>query len=110
MEAQRKSILNELPEHNSEIVEFCKVVSVKEKDAIFYLTDLTQPEKERVIEWLDVYGFEYNTKELISILNVVYPDLAKYLSPYRYKNEFLNQYFSDYKYQKVINKIIPSFE
>lgn len=108
--SQRKSILNELPEHNSEIVEFCKVVSVKEKDAIFYLTDLTQPEKERVIEWLDVYGFEYNTKELIPILNVVYPDLAKYLSPYRYKNEFLNQYFSDYKYQKVINKIIPSFE
>lgn len=34
------------------------------------------------IEWLDVYGFENNNKELISILNIVYPDLAKYLSPY----------------------------
>lgn len=108
--SQRKSILNELPEFNSEIVEFCKVVSVKEKDAIYYLTDLTQPEKERIIEWLDVYGFEYNNKELISILNIVYPDLAKYLSPYRYKNEFLDQYFSNYKYQKVINRIMPSFE
>lgn len=108
--SQRKSILNELPEFNSEIVEFCKVVSVKEKDAIYYLTDLTQPEKERIIEWLDVYGFEHNNKELISILNIVYPDLAKYLSPYRYKNEFLDQYFSNYKYQKVINRIMPSFE
>ena len=108
--SQRKSILNELPEFNSEIVEFCKVVSVKEKEAIYYLTDLTQPEKERIIEWLDVYGFEYNNKELISILNIVYPDLAKYLSPYRYKNEFLDQYFSNYKYQKVINRIMPSFE
>lgn len=108
--SQRKSILNELPEFNSEIVEFCKVVSVKEKDAIYYLTDLTQPEKERIIEWLDVYGFEYNNKELTSILNIVYPDLAKYLSPYRYKNEFLDQYFSNYKYQKVINRIMPSFE
>ena len=102
MEAQRKSILNELPEHNSEIVEFCKVVSVKEKDAIFYLTDLTQPEKERVIEWLDVYGFEYNTKELISILNVVYPDLAKYLSPYRYKNEFAYNVDNEVDFENMV--------
>ena len=107
---QRKAILKELPKHSSEVVELCKVVSVKEKDAIYYLTDITQPEKERIIEWLDVYGYEYDTSELLSILRIVYPDLAKYLSPFRYKNDFLNKYFSEYKYQKVINKILPSFE
>ena len=36
--------------------------------------------------------------------------MAEYLSTYRFKNELLDSYFSNYKYQKAINKILPSFE
>ena len=48
--------------------------------------------------------------ELAGILRNIYPDLADYLSAYRFKNELLDTYFESYKYQKTINKILPSFE
>ena len=46
----------------------------------------------------------------MGILKRVYPDLFAYLQPYRFRNELLDNYFQDYKYQKVINKILPEFE
>ena len=107
---ERKEILKFYVHYLNEAVDFCKVISSKQEDAIYYLTDLTQPEKEKVIAWLDVYGNKYSTNELISILNVIFPDLAAYLSHYRFNKELLNIYFEHYKYQKVINKILPSFE
>ena len=107
---ERKDILRAYKSFLNESVDFCKVVSSKQEDAIYYLTDLTQPEKEKVIDWLDVYGNKYTTAELIKILSVVFPDMASYLSTYRFKKDLLNTYFEQYKYQKVINKILPSFE
>lgn len=107
---ERKDILKSYKSFLNEAVDFCKVVSSKQEDAIYYLTDLTQPEKEKVIDWLDRYGNKYSTAELINILNVVFPDIAAYLSTYRFKKDLLNTYFEQYKYQKVINKILPSFE
>lgn len=107
---ERKEILKSYKSFLNEAVDFCKVVSSKQEDAIYYLTDLTQPEKEKVVDWLDVYGSKYTTVELIRILSVVFPDLAAYLSTYRFKKDLLNTYFEQYKYQKVINKILPSFE
>lgn len=108
--AERKEILKYFINDLNDIVAFCKVISVKDKSAIYYLTDLTQPEKEKIIEWLDTYGSGYTASELTSILSTVYPDLADYLSVYRFKNTLLDNYFEDYKYQKIINKILPSFE
>lgn len=29
--------------------------------------------------------------------------------PFRFKNELLDTYFQDYKYQKIINKLLPEF-
>lgn len=107
---QRKELIRNLKTPLSEVVDYCKVLSVKGEDAIYYLTDLTQPEKERIISWLDTYGEHYSTKQLIEILRAVYPDLANYLSQFRFKNAFLDSYFETYKYQKVVNKILPSFE
>ncbi len=108
--AERKEILKSFIDSLSETVDFCKVLSVKEEAAVYYLTDLTRPEKEKVIEWLDAYGERYTTAKLIKILQNVYPDLSDYLSNFRFKNELLDGYFESYKYQKVINKILPSFE
>ena len=108
--SERKEILKGFVDSLEEVVDFCKVISVKEESAIYYLTDLTQPEKERIIEWLDAYGQGYSISELASILHIIYPDLADYLSSYRFKNKLLDSYFESYKYQKTINKILPSFE
>lgn len=107
---QRKALIRGLTDALPEIVDFCKVLSVKGEDAIYYLTDLTQPEKERVIAWLDTYGANYTSEELCSILKTVYPDLAGYLSSFRFHSELLDHYFACYKYQKVINRILPAFE
>ncbi len=93
-----------------ETIDFCKILSTKGEDEIYYLTDLTQPEKEKIIKWLSNYGVKYSKDELVSILMNVYPDLAYYLSSYRYRNEFLNTYFENYKYQKITNRILPSFD
>lgn len=107
---ERKEILRDYGNiFLSEIIDYCKFVSTKQEKAIYYLTDLTKPEKEKVIEWLDAYGCNYSVEQLESILKSVYPDLAAYLSKYRFKDELLDNYFEEYKYQKVINKILPSF-
>lgn len=108
--AERKDILKGFVDALDEIVDYCKVLSVKEENAIHYLTDLTQPEKERVIEWLSSYGQNFTVAELSAVLREVYPDLADYLSAFRFKNGLLDKYFESYKYQKAINKILPSFE
>lgn len=107
---QRKELLRYFCDALSEVIDYCKVLSVEGENAIYYLTDLTKPEKERVISWLDVYGEHYSAKQLSSILSRVYPDLASYLSDYHFKNNLLDSYFKTYKYQKIINKILPSFE
>lgn len=107
---ERKEILRFYTKYLSEIMDFCKVVSTKQEEAVYYLTDLTKPEKEKVIEWLDTYGHNYSADQLSLILKNVYPDLADYLSKYRFKNELLDNYFEAYKYQKLINRILPSFE
>lgn len=107
---ERKEILKDYLKYLNEVVDFCKIVSSKQENAIYYLTDLTQPEKEKVIEWLDIYGHKYTTHQIVEILSVVYPDLAAYLTTYRFKSKLLNTYFEAYKYQKVINKVLPSFE
>ena len=107
---QRKELLRHFKNALPEIIDYCKVLSVKGEDAIYYLTDLSQPEKERVIAWLDTYGESYSLKQLTSMLSIIYPDLASYLSCFRYKNNLLDSYFEKYKYQKVINRILPSFE
>lgn len=107
---QRKELIRMIKNTLPMTIDFCKVLSVKGENAIFYLTDLTQPEKEKIIAWLDTYGSNYTQEELISILTNVYPDLAKYLSKFRFQNELLDSYFERYKYQKVVNCIFPSFE
>lgn len=108
--AERKEFLANYANYLGEAVDFCKIASAKQENAIYFLTDVTQPEREKIIEWLDVYGSKYDSSQLIHILEKVYPDLAAYLSNYRFKKEFLDNYFEKYKYQKVINKVLPDFK
>lgn len=57
----------------------------------------------------DASSIEKAVTYLENILSKVYPALYQYLLPYRFGNALLDQYFQDYKYQKVINKILPEF-
>lgn len=107
---ERKEILKYFLTYLNEAVDYCKVVSSKQENAIYYLTDITAPEKEKIIDWLGVYGNKYTADELASICKRIYPDISAYLSVYRFKNELLDNYFERYKYQKVVNKLLPSFE
>ena len=107
---ERKELLRSFNYALPEVVDYCKVLSTKGEEAIHYMTDLSQLERERIIAWLDRYGNNYSSEELASILKEVYPDLASYLSIFRFDNALLDSYFRVYKYQKVINHILPSFE
>ena len=106
----RKNLIMQIGNPSAELTSYCKVVVAKEKNAIFYLTDNSVQEKETIFALLDQYGSTYKREELTAILEKVYPDLYAYLQPYRFKNDFLDKYFQDYKYQKIINKVLPEFE
>lgn len=106
---RRKAILSAIGNHGSEVADFCKIVLSKEREAIYYLTDNTMQEKELTFLLLDKYGLEYAPSELSQILKTVYPDLYYYLEPYHFKNDLLDRYFQDYKYQKLINQVLPEF-
>ena len=106
---ERKHLLQLLDKSDVDIADYCKWVLSKGKDAIYYLTDMTVTETNMIFRLLNDYGKEYSRTELSEILKHIYPDLYQYLLPYDYKNTMLNNYFADYKYQKVINFIIPEF-
>lgn len=106
----RKILLNQIGNPSAELTAYCKVVVGKGKNAIYYLTDNTEQEREAIFSFLDQYGAEFKRDELMGILKRVYSDLFAYLQPYRFRNDLLDNYFQDYKYQKVINKILPEFE
>ncbi len=106
----RKIVLEQMGNPSSELTSYCKVVFSKGINTICYLTDNTQKEQETIFAFLDQYGLEMDRNKLMDILSRVYPALYQYLLPYRFRNALLDQYFQDYKYQKVINKILPEFE
>ncbi len=103
----RKALLNALENPDAPLVEFCKLVRSKNRLAIYYLTDNTQREKELLFSLIAEY--QYPSSELTPILKTVYPALYSYLQPFHFKEDLLNNYFQDYKYQKVINTISPEF-
>lgn len=106
----RKTVLQQMDNPSAELTSYCKIVFSKGALAICYLTDNTQKEQETIFAFLDKYGLDIDRKKLMEIIAKVYPELYSYLLPFRFGNDLLDQYFQDYKYQKVINKILPEFE
>lgn len=106
----RKSLISYLKNSTDELREYCNLVHIKGRDAIYYLTDNTQKEKELILQLLDQYADSYTKEEIYEALKLIYPALYQYLSPYHFKNNLLDNYFQNYKYQKVINHIFPEFD
>lgn len=107
--AERKSLLQNIGDIAS-AVDFCEYVEIKEAEAIYYLTDLTPNEKEKIFAYIDRYSDTLNDSELLDILKTIYYDLYLYLQPYRFNIGNLDSYFQQYKMQKVRNTIYPEFE
>jgi hypothetical protein len=105
----RKQLLRQIGDSLEEVSMYCKRAYGEGKDEIYYLTDNTQQEKEEIFSYLDRFGTDIEKENLMEILEHVYPDLYEYLQPYEFNNELLNDYFNEYKYQKVINKLFPEF-
>lgn len=105
----RKKILSEIHD-DSVFYTYCNLVPYKEENAIYYLTDNNDMEKKKIIEIIDKYKDKFTKQKLLSILQHVYKDLYDYLTDYNYGDEFLSNYFNDYKYLKVINCLTSEFK
>lgn len=107
--AERKEFLK-IVNASSSAADFCEYIDYKGSAAIYYLTDLTTVEKEKIFAWIDRYCNEISDNDLMDILKNIYHDLYSYLQPYRFNEALLDGYFTKYKMQKVRNVIYPDFE
>lgn len=108
--SERKQLLEAWGKNAKEINDYCNIVKSKGEDIIYFLTDITEEEKQLIFEYLDKNADDSNEKEILEILKNIYPDLFYYLSPFWFDNHLLDEYFQKYKYQKVANKIFPEFK
>ena len=108
---ERKHVIIALGSPDAEIADYCTMVKIKGKDALYYLTDLSKREKDQIFENLALYSDEIGRDNIMGALRHVYPALFSYLQAYRFNvpGLDLDKYFQEYKYQKVINKILPNF-
>ena len=105
----RKALLNQMEVSDDEVLDYCRYIKCKKRDALYYLTDSHRLEKELILECIADYSGSFSYDELRSVLQHIYPDLYAYLMPYKFNATLLNQYFEDYKFCKLENRITPEF-
>lgn len=118
MYVSRKRILDALPENLPMLTLYCQRTGKYEKNAVYYLTDASEEEEREFLRCLSIY--DYSEKELLEITNRAFPELYKYLLPFRFTGanmlvpsndaglrEEITQYFQAYKQQKLTNRIWP---
>jgi hypothetical protein len=101
----RKDILKDLEESNV-LHDYVLATIEKGKDRVYYLTDNTILEKHAIIESLD------GATTIPTTLTKIYPALSEYLNDFKFKcvnAELLTKYFSEYKRQKLTNRISDDF-
>lgn len=102
--SDRKRLIRSFPE--SDIAIFVHENSIDPTESIYRYTDNTQLEREGIIRWVSKYGY---IKDIANI----YPALAQYLESYTFDcgklSDELTTYFTEYKLQKVTNRIYPDF-
>lgn len=117
---ERKHLIERLPENLSQIQEYCNHIGQFDKDAIYYLTDLT--DKERLLFLKHLSKYNYETKELRDVCRVNFPEIYTYMQEFVFTKNNMNipsgdvslhksitDYFNEYKLQKLTNKIHPGF-
>ena len=117
---ERKQLLKNLPPNISLIEKYCDRLGKYEKNAIFYLTDLSDKEKFQFVQLLGSYN--YTSAELQRAINIFSKNLSLYIQDFIFDfantklpeseinfAEELTAYFKEYKIQKLTNRIHENF-
>lgn len=118
--AERKHILDTIPENLPYIDNYCDLVGKHEKYAIYYLTAGSEREMYELVKCLSMY--EYSKKEISEVLQKGFSDIYLYMQPFSFDvlntrlpdsdNSLrgdLTNYFTQYKQQKLTNRIFDDF-
>lgn len=118
--SERKRMIDMLPENLLLQDIFCSKIGIHQKNAIYYLTDASEKEKLEFMKCLDMY--DYSETELLEITETAFPMIYSYLQKFTFNaantklpagedslRDILTKYFTDYKYQKLTNRIYPDF-
>ena len=117
---ERKKLVEKIPNINNLLRDYCNHVGQFEKDAVWYLTDLTDNERLSFLVFINKY--DYSNEEITSVTELAFPEIHSYLSKFSFtayntavpSNDGaiysqLTEYFDEYKMQKLRNKINPEF-
>lgn len=118
--AERKRILDTIPENLPYIDDYCDQIGMHEKYAVCYLTAASERERYELVKSLSIY--DYSEDELGTILKNGFPDIYCYMQPFAFdvintklpdtdnllRGE-LTAYFAQYKQQKLTNRIFDDF-
>lgn len=73
---------------------------------LYYLTDNTSEEREKIIQ---IFLENNNVNYFNEVLKLVYDKFRLYLKEYEFDSLDLKNYFREYKFQKISNKVSPQF-
>lgn len=102
--SERKELIRDFTE--PDIAEFIIKNRKNLSESIYNLTDTTLVEREEIIAWVSQNGF-------IEEIAAIYPALNFYLKKFIFNcgdlSDLLTNYFTDYKEQKISNKLKTEF-
>lgn len=118
--AERKRILDSIPENLPYIDDYCDQIGMHEKYAVCYLTAASERERYELVKSLSIY--DYSEDEIGTVLKNGFPDIYSYMQPFAFdvlntklpdadsslRGE-LTAYFAQYKQQKLTNRIFNEF-
>lgn len=118
--AERKRILDSIPENLPYIDDYCDQIGMHGKYAVCYLTAASERERYELVKSLSIY--DYSEDEIETVLKNGFPDIYSYMQPFSFdvlntklpnadsslRGE-LTAYFAQYKQQKLTNRIFDEF-
>ena len=118
--AERKRILDAIPENLPYIDDYCDQIGMHEKYAVCYLTASSERERYELVKSLSIY--DYSEDEIGTVLKNGFPDIYSYMQLFTFdvlntklpdadcslRGE-LTDYFAQYKQQKLTNRIFDWF-
>lgn len=113
----RKRLLEGQPIPATWVSEYQDAIAQKGRDAIWYLFAGTAWEEKMLFQCLADY--DYTKEEVMGVLKTHFPDLFAYMKSFTFTMHqkvperlvpLLTKYFDDYKWQKLMNHLIPDFK
>lgn len=117
---ERRKIISKLSNTTELVQTYCDHVGQYERDAIWYLTDISDKEKLYFLLFLNKY--DYSKEEILNVTKTAFKEIYLYLTKFNFSPQNtavssndtvfcsqLTEYFDEYKIQKLTNKIHPEF-